>query len=508
MGRLAALLVAVFLFSLVGTPLAHPAHAQTDAEWREYEPDDDLAIDASDGLSEAELEAVVSRAMVRVEAVRGIEFEDRPPVTVVSRGEFRHEYAGLGGNATGERSAFENARLQALFLVGDDENATAVQTENMNAAVAGFYEPATGEIVVVSNEEEPRLNELTLAHELVHAYQDDRWGLANYDARTQDGSGGQLGLIEGDATYTETLYRERCGDEWECITPGEANGEPGEGPGRPANVGLLVLEYFPYDAGPAFVEAVHGTGGWGAVDAMYDTPPASTEQVIDPESYPEDDPREVPIEDTSSREWERLDPEDGPAYDRLGMGAITTMFVNPLYDSNGRDPVIPTDEWFTYEGDEPPAYGMFDYGSRYATGWAGDRLVAYENGDELGYVWQLAWDSPEDAETFAEGFDELLAYWGGEHVEGDTYVIEEGGYDGAYHVAVEGDTVTITHAPATDALTAVSAEARPGSDEGPPASDGSETDGSDGDGEELLGFGIAVALVALVVSAFVLARRR
>ncbi|ADJ16344.1 Hvo_1808 family surface protein [Halalkalicoccus jeotgali] len=483
--------------------LSVPAEAQTGSEpggdWRQYNPDDELAVDASDGLSETELEAVVSRAMVRIEAVRGIEFEDRPPVTVVTREEFQRQYAGLGGTVTGEQATFENARLQALFLVGDEENATAVRTENANTSIAGFYEPATGEIVVVSNNEEPRLNELTLAHELVHAYQDDRWGLANYDARTQDGSGGELGLIEGDAVYTETLYERRCGVEWECMIPGDTGGEPAEGQNRPANIGVLILEYLPYDAGPAFVETIHGAGGWNAVDAAYDDPPRSTEQVISPERYPNDDPREVSIEDSSAEEWERLDPEGGPDYDRLGAGAITTMFVNPLYDSNGQDPVIPADEWFTYEGDEPPPYGMFDYGSRYAAGWAGDRLVAYENGDELGYVLKLTYESPEDVETFAGGFDDLLAYWGAERVESDTYVIEEGGYDGAYHVAVDGDTVTITHAPDVDSLGGISAEARPGSDEGAPGADASAEEGSGVDAEALPGFGITAPLVALLV---------
>lgn len=509
MRRLAALLAAVCLLSLVGAPLAtvEPAAAQTDAEWREYEPDDELDVTTEDGLSDAELEAVVERSMVRIEQLRGVEFEERPSVTVVTREEFREEYAGLGVDPAENRSTVENAKLQALFLVGNDEDATAVQTENMGTSVAGFYAPESGEIVLVSNDEQPRLNELTLAHELVHAYQDERWGLASYDARTQDGSSAQLGLIEGDAVYVETLYEDRCGEEWDCLIP--AGAEPGEGeqPDQPANLGLLLLDFQPYDSGPAFVEAVHDEGGWDAVDALYDTPPETTEQVISPEAYPDDDPRDVGIEDTHSDGWERVEPETGPDYDRLGMAAITTMFVNPLYDSGGQDWVIPADEWFAYEGTEPPAYGMFDYGSEYATGWDGDRLHVYENGDELGYVWKIVWDSPAEAGTFASGFDELLSYWGAERVEGDTYVIEEGGYDGAYHVSVAGDTVTITYAPDTGSLTAVSADAQPGSDEGTSGNDGAESDAPASE-DDLPGFGIVAALLALVVGAFLLAWRR
>ncbi len=511
MRRLTVLVAPAFcLLAPAGTPLAPIglADAQTDAEWREYDPDDDLGIDAEDGLSDEELEAVVERAMVRVEEVREIEFEERPAVTVASREEFQEEYTGTGGDLPEDRATFANARLQALFLVGDDEDATDVRGENLNTSIAGFYTPATEEIVLVSDSDEPRLDERILAHELFHAYQDERWGLENYDDRTRDGSGGELGLIEGDAVSVETRYEERCRTDWECVIPEDSMGtETGEA-GQPVNIGLLVLDFLPYDAGPAFVEAVHAEGGWDAVDALYDEPPASTEQVTSPESYPDDEPREVRIEDTNSGDWERVEPEGGLDYDRLGMGAITTMFVDPLYDSGGGEWGIPADEWFTYEGD-PPAYGMFDYESRYASGWDGDRLHVYENGEDLGYVWTLAWDSPEDAATFAGGFDELLAYRGADRVESDTYVIAEGGYDGAYHVSVEGDTVTLTHAPATDALTAVSESAEPGSDDGvPEGSAGGDEPAEPAAGEDQPGSGIVAALVAVAASIALLVRRR
>ncbi len=486
----------------VGSPLAPagPVAAQSAAD-SAVEPDDELGLAADEGLSDDELEAVVERAMVRVETIRGITFEEQPPVTVVTREQFRREYATGGGEPTEAQAAFENARLQALFLVGGDEDATATRAENQNTSVAGFYAPSSGEIVVVSGNERPRLNELTLAHELVHAHQDQRWGLDGYDARIQDGESAQLGLIEGDAVYVETLYERRCETDWECLIPPDAGPGETDQPPRPANLGLLLLDYTPYDAGPAFVEAVHETGGWTAVDALYDDPPRTTEQLIDPDAYPNEGPREVTIEDTNGGDWRRVEPEGRPDHGRLGMAAITTMFVNPLYDSGGQQWVVSADEWFTYDG-EPPAYGMFNYGTEYATGWAGDRLHVYRNGDEIGYVWRLAWDSRADAATFADGFDELLAYWGAERVEGGSYRIDDGGYEGAYRVDVDGDTVTVVHAPDTDALSAVSENAEPDTAE--------STDGDDesAPAEDLPGFGVVVALAALAAGGILLARRR
>ena len=42
---------------------------------------------------------------------------------------------------------------------------------------------------------------------------------------------------------------------------------------------------FPYLAGSTWVSGLWASGGWDAVDAAYDQPPASTEQVLHPEKY-------------------------------------------------------------------------------------------------------------------------------------------------------------------------------------------------------------------------------
>lgn len=504
--------VVVFVLATVAlvVPLispSEPARAQTDGDWQGYEPDDELVVNASDGLNDTELRAVVSRTMVRVETIRGVTFEDRPPVTVVTREEFRTQYGGSSSNLTDSRATFRNAKYRALFLVGDETNVTAVRAANRNTSVAGLYAPSTGEIVVVTEGDRPRVNEPVLAHELFHAYQDQRWGLASYDAPTLDGRHAELGLIEGDATYLETLYQQRCENgEWECVTPtaGTASGES-DSPAQPSNMGLFLLSFQPYDDGPSFIETIRERGGWTAVNALYENPPATAEGVIDPDAYPNETAREVTVEDTSGDEWSRLKPENRPNYDRLGMAAISTMFVDPLYESGGQDWIVSPDEWFTYQGQTPPSYGALNYNLTYAAGWEGDRFYAYEREDgAVGYVWRLAWDSPGDANTFLDGFDELLAYRGAEQVANDTYVIDEGGYDGAYHVAVEDTAVTITHAPDTDALSGVCAAAAPGTGD-PAVGNDSDTRQS---GKSQPGFEVALAAVVLVVGAVLLALRR
>ena len=100
-----------------------------------YWYDDSLSINDSDGLSDAELDAVVARSMARVERVRGVEFDEDVDVTVRSRAEYRNG-SQSGSVGSGDR-AYQNVRNRALFLVGSDADATAVAEQNRGSAVLG-----------------------------------------------------------------------------------------------------------------------------------------------------------------------------------------------------------------------------------------------------------------------------------------------------------------------------------------------------------------------------------
>ena len=506
-------------------------HEDDHADWREYDSDEELDVDNSDGLNETELEMVVSRSMVRIEEIRGLEFQERPEVTVVTREEFQGEFEGLMREPTDEQAAFHNAKHKALFLVGEDEDSVAVQGENRNVSVGGFYSPETEQLVIVSDSEQPQMDEVILGHELIHALQDQHFNLSEYDQRTRDGYSAQNGLIEGSASYVEYEYRQLCeGDEWQCVTPPEE--EPGgeQNPERePANFGLLLLDYQPYSDGPTFVDHLHEDGGWERVDAAFDNPPRTSQQIIDPERYPDDEPRDVTIEDSQGEEWDRLRPDERPDHGRMGMAAISTMFVYPLYHSEGQHAIVSRDEWFNYDenGQQLDDFDPLNYDTKYATGWDGDRFHAYENGDgDLAYVWRIAWESPGDAETFVDGFDQLVEYWGGERVAEDAYEVDDGGFAGAYHVSVEDDVVTIVHAPDVETLTDVHEDAEPtvAEDDDEPADDESADDEEttpeddnesaddnettpDDDEPEMPGFGVVAAVVAALLAAL-LARRR
>jgi hypothetical protein len=449
-----------------------------------YWHNESVDVDQSDGLNESEQRAVVRRAMARIEYVRDVEFREPVTVETLSRAEYRERVLGGGGSGSQDGSGggdgsvsnatlMSNARYEALFLVGEGRDSEREQRETQASQVLGFYSPREDRIVLIAETETPTISEATLAHELVHAFQ-FRHLNPQYNGSTLEAKNSHLGLIEGDARYTEHLYMERCGVEWACVAPeaasetgGDSDADSDSGDGGPHR-GIALLNYFPYSDGSVFVRALKEEGGWEAVNEAYRAYPASSEQVVFPAKYREDAPTQVSLRDRSGPDWRRVRPP-GPDYAAFGMAGITAMFAYPSYEQSRGEGVIPP-QTFLNVGPDGRVDGLdpIEYGIDYAAGWDGDRLHAYYNpeSEELGYVWRLAWDSPGEAEEFAAGYRELLRYWGAERVRRGVWRIPEGesAFADAFAVRVEGDTVTIVNAPSADALDGVYAGSGAGGD--------------------------------------------
>ncbi|WP_269449507.1 Hvo_1808 family surface protein [Halobacterium sp. CBA1126] len=192
-----------------------------------YWHNESIPVTVEDGLNESERRMVVDRSMARVEHLRGIEFDERVPVDVISRTTYREEYTG-GGNASDAMATFDNVKFEALFLVGERNDSLAVQDDNRGSNVLGFYSPREDRIVVISESETPTIDENTLGHELMHALQFRNFE-ANFSSPTRDKANAHNGLIEGEASFLDGRYGEHCGDEWECATPEAAGGGDGGG---------------------------------------------------------------------------------------------------------------------------------------------------------------------------------------------------------------------------------------------------------------------------------------
>ena len=479
-----------------------------------YWYDDELPVDERDDatVSEDELEAVVSRSMARTEVIRELTFEERPDVEVITREQFQDESEEMFGDPSDRDLLVDNVRYEAKLMVERDRDSFEALQELYGDAVAGYYSPAQEQIVLISDDlEAVEVDEVTLGHELLHALQDQHFGLDHFDRETMEADATSNGLIEGDAVFVDSQYEERCGAEWDCL-------EPTADPPTPGDIvyGQFFSLIMPYDEGPDYVEYVYEQGGWDAVNALYDDPPTSTSEIIRPDE--EREPVDVEVEDRSDDTWNVVDPDEGPTTQVVGEAGIASKFMHDSLERMGES-VIGIEDFLVQEPDGSESYV---YDQPYTDGWKGDGLVVYatddEDIDESGYVWELAWVDEEQADQFLEGYLELLDLHDGEPVDGhqDTITVE-GDFPGAYFIDQDGDTVTIVNAPSVEDLSSIVEGAAPEGEDtmawGPlegPDDDGDDTDDADDaddDSEAIPGFGPLVALLAVLLAVALLARR-
>jgi hypothetical protein len=465
-----------------------------------YWYDDRLAVDNQSNavVEEAEIDPVVYRAMARVERIRNMTFEETVSVDVISREEYRTTNGDRFANITSANRLEQNVGYEALFMVDRGTAATDATETLYGGAVKGYYEPQTDEIVIVSESPEaPELDELTLGHELVHALQDQRFNLSRLEGSTQDESLAIDGLVEGDASRVEREYESRCGTDWNCLTP--SDGERSQTPD--INWGIYFTVYQPYSDGPDYVNYLRSQGeDWAAVNAAYDDPPRTTSAVIHPGS--EREPATVSVPNRSSGDWRQLRVDGGVANDTVGEAGMVAMFAADALAGN-RDAVIEATDLY-----QSGTRG-YNYNHSVTNGWAGDELMIYTNDDanatndsaeaagRAGYVWRTQWQSGADTTQFVDGYLQLLGNHGAEPVDGrqDTFVIEDGGYSGAYYLNRSGETLTIVRAPTVDELSAVEAGAAPEGEDTLEIGEAGDTGGID----TVPGFGPAAAASAIAI---------
>jgi hypothetical protein len=400
-----------------------------------------LDIDQRDGLSPDELDAVVARSMARVEIVRGLEFKEPVTVEVITREQYQQEVANESVFGEWTPAEAQNEQVwEALFIVGEDADVREEFAALSGSNVLGYYDWTEKKLVLVS----PDPNRLvvdpnTLAHELVHALQDQYFDLAATaaNATVQDTQLARNGLIEGEANYVGTRYMRHCATDWECLDQARTNGGSGE-----VNVGLLLVIFQPYSDGPVYVENLVEWRGWAAVNDAHRDLPQSSETII---HLRREAPDSVYVPDRAQGDWSRID----AGGDVLGEASIYSMFWAQAA-TNGAE-TVDTRTFFDVDSD----YDTYHYVAPASAGWGGDRLYAYQNGGEYGYVWKTTWDTPEDATEFRQAYLEILKAQGAENVASGTYVVTEGPYADAFRVVQSGQSVVVVNGPSVESLNAI-----------------------------------------------------
>lgn len=269
----------------------------------------------------------------------------------------------------------------------DYENETYAVLEE---ELAGLYLPDDQTMYVAIGVADDQLDE-TLAHELVHALQDQYFGIGKkmkYKAGASDALDALQSLAEGDATSAmiDEMIMARKGEDalaqvsavdMDDQTPEEffADAMKGKKPDsairrvpRFIALGLVAA----YSDGLKFVNGLRRRGGWDAVDMAWQKPPTSTEQLMHLDKY---DAQEPPI--------------DVPVATGNALGAGWTKTYDDTFGEE--DARLAFGQWMTAAS-----------AGRAAMGWGGDRVTLYEtSAGDRAVGWRLVYDDEKEASESA-----------------------------------------------------------------------------------------------------------
>jgi hypothetical protein len=178
--------------------------------------------------------------------------------------------------------------LVGLGLVAPSFDYEAGTYRLLEAQLAGFYEPHD-KTMYLAADLPPRAAEATLAHELVHALQDQYYDLGSrlaYEAQANDRESAIEALAEGDATSAmmDVLLsgtHRQATDVADDLFANEVEGSMSATPDTASLPRILRASLVaPYVDGVLFVHALRRKGDWEAVDRAWRSPPESTEQIL------------------------------------------------------------------------------------------------------------------------------------------------------------------------------------------------------------------------------------
>ncbi len=264
------------------------------------------------GATLAALESKLLLIEQRVEKIRGEDFIHRPVPELVSGAQVRSQgLAELDKEVPPAQQAASDELLKLLGLIPPGSNLRAIQGEVFSDQVAGFYDPATKKLALVKNAgaSDESVGEITLAHELTHALDDQHFRIRDQAPGTDDASTAYDALVEGDATSVMTRYATRYMTGSNLLGVLFASSTAG-GTRLPPYI-LASLE-FPYIEGQRFVDTLFRyVHSWNLVNIAFRFhPPVSTAQILHPLLYAQNVkplPVRLRVRPLLGRGWRRVD---------------------------------------------------------------------------------------------------------------------------------------------------------------------------------------------------------
>lgn len=325
-----------------------------------------------------EFDRTVDTIIAFVERARGLKFVTRPTVIALPDADFVARFQQLNDEHYREnRAAYDEATvvLGALGVLKPGRSYYDTSRAFGDAGVLGFYDPETKELSVRGNQITPFVRTV-IAHELVHALDDQRFDLdrPEYDDADDEIGFGFSALAEGNARHVENLYRDSMSAADRASADREEASFGGSFDTSLFTTTFLQLQLAPYTLGETFVDELLALGGQAALDAAFAAPPSTSEQVIDVDKYVAKEAR-VAVPAPAA---------DGAVVDQGVVGQIAVRYL--LESVVGSATAI-----------------------RAAAGWAGDWYVAWSTPTASCIRMAVQVDTPTDTNELKAAFDRWAA---------------------------------------------------------------------------------------------------
>jgi hypothetical protein len=355
--------------------------------------------EAQDGALNGSEAAMVK---ARVQKIRGLKLKTNVPVTYLSVGQtesrFRSEFLRKTSQADID-SGIEEGKMIGLYP--PDLKVEKDDLADMTLELAGFYDSHRKDIVIIDRpltvavpqQYESTLIEFeklqtvgTLGHELTHALQDQYYNIEATQNKYKGNSDRELAykaIVEGDATLSGfSVVTGRVDDETidyfdthlQDIVPifmGRTEGKPRA---------MTYPFIFQYTEGARFVAEAYHRKQWDGVNALFNGPPLSTQQIMHPELYFEHPtPAKIVTLDGYEKvlhDWKKIDE------DTMGELMLKILIERTM-------------------GEGTPYVEA-------STKWAGDQIVALQKAKSLTVLWMLTFRDTGSADNFNQLYSGIL----------------------------------------------------------------------------------------------------
>lgn len=337
---------------------------------------------APDPTTAAEMETIQSE----VSDLRGLPLGGSPSSYVITSSKVRPilEASFRAGGGTEAQVEDLSRVLVALGLIKPTYDLYTNVLNGLTDSLGGFYLPWSKQIFVIGSRFSG-VERWVYSHEYAHALVDhhhhiETLGVYPICERSQDECSAVEAVVEGDATLLISQWLEHYATPQDIQDIISYDPPDRTLPDQFPPPYALPDGSFPYTEGLEFVEFMYARGNWARVDRIYEDLPDSTEQILHPQKYLQQEaPIQVQLVDLSAA---------------LGEGWR-------LVEQNTLG------EWTTFlllaYGADIPSQIEIPVAERAAAGWGGDRFAVYfhDGTQQTSLAARWYWDTSTDAVEFA-----------------------------------------------------------------------------------------------------------